>query len=194
MNFFHECSAFIADYPTGVKAVDQQHSLTRREILQGGSDMNWRSILAMGALLVAIPAGNAVGQQAADIEGVKAASKAFYQAVVVVDDGAAMEKVWAQTPYVTYVGPRSTAIIVGWEAQKKYWAEFNKPFAQRTVALVDAHVHVVGNLAWEIGAESGLAQMKDGTTRKVDWMVTNVYEKIDGRWLTVSHHVQPKPQ
>ena len=105
-----------------------------------------------------------------------------------------MEKVWAQTPYVTYVGPRSTAIIVGWEAQKKYWIEFNKPFAQRTVALVDAHVRVVGNLAWEIGAESGLAQMKDGSTRKVDWMVTNVYEKIDGRWLTVSHHVQPKPQ
>ena len=156
--------------------------------------MHWRSILAVGALLVTIPAGNAFGQQAADVAGVKAASKAFYQAVVVVDDGAAMEKVWAQTPYVTYIGPRSTAIIVGWEAQKKYWTEFNKPFAQRTVALVDAHVHVVGNLAWEIGAESGLAQMKDGTTRKVDWMVTNVYEKIDGRWLTVSHHVQPKPQ
>ena len=35
--------------------------------------------------------------------------------------------------------------------------------------------------------------MKDGSTRKVDWMVT-FYEKIDGRWLTVSHHVQPKPQ
>jgi hypothetical protein len=28
----------------------------------------------------------------------------------------------------------------------------------------------------------------------VDWIATNVYEKIDGNWLTVSHHVQPKPQ
>jgi len=156
--------------------------------------MNWRSILPITVLFVALSPGNAVSQQASDIEGVKAASRAFYAAVVVVDDGAAMEKVWAQTPYVTYVGPRSTAIIVGWEAQKKYWIEFNKPFAQRTVALVDAHVHIVGNLAWEIGAESGLAQMKDGSSRKVDWLVTNVYEKIDGRWLTVSHHVQPKPQ
>jgi ketosteroid isomerase-like protein len=95
---------------------------------------------------------------------------------------------------VTYVGPRSTAIIVGWEAQKRYWKGFNRPFLQRTVTLVDAHVRVVGNLAWEIGTESGLAHMKDGSTRKVDWIVTNVYEKIDGRWLTVSHHVQPKPQ
>jgi len=36
--------------------------------------------------------------------------------------------------------------------------------------------------------------MKDGTIRRVDWLVTNVYEKIDHRWLMVSHHVQPKPQ
>ena len=156
--------------------------------------MGPRNTLPLFVLLLALSAEGAFGQQAADIDGVKAASKAFYAAVVVVDDGTAMEKVWAQTPYVTYVGPRSTAIIVGWEAQKKYWTEFNKPFSQRTVALVDAHVRVVGNLAWEIGTENGLAQMKDGSTRKVDWMVTNVYEKIDGRWLTVSHHVQPKPQ
>jgi ketosteroid isomerase-like protein len=156
--------------------------------------MKCRSIVALAPLAVAISAGPAGAQQAADLDVVKVASDAFYAAVVVVDDGTAMEKVWAHTPYVTYVGPRSTAIVVGWDAQKQYWMEFNKPFAQRTVVLVDAHVHVVGNLAWEIGAESGLAQMKDGTTRKVDWFVTNVYEKIDGRWLTVSHHVQPKPQ
>jgi ketosteroid isomerase-like protein len=161
---------------------------------QGGTDMSSRSILPLTALLIAFATDSAFPQQAADIEGVKAASKALYEAIVVVDDGTAMQKVWAQKPYVTYVGPRSTAILVGWDAQKQYWTEFNKPFAQRTVALVDAQVHVVGNLAWEIGAESGLAQMKDGSTRKVDWFVTNIYEKIDGRWLTVSHHVQPKPQ
>src|ERR1700682_515022 len=154
--------------------------------------MSSRNILPLATPLIEFSPDSASTQQAADVDGVKAASKAFYEAVVVVDGGAAMEKVWAQTPYVTYVGPRSTAIIVGWEAQNKYWIEFNKPFAQRTVALVDAHVRVVGNLAWEIGAESGLAQMKDGSTRKVDWMVTNVYEKIDGRWLTVFHQVAPQ--
>jgi ketosteroid isomerase-like protein len=156
--------------------------------------MDRRNTLALFALLFAFSVDGAFAQQTADIDGVKAASKAFYEAVVVVDDGTAMAKVWAQTPYVTYVGPRSSAVVVGWEAQKKYWTEFNKPFSQRTVALVDAHVRVVGNLAWEIGTENGLAQMKDGSTRKVDWIVTNVYEKIDGRWMTVSHHVQPKPQ
>jgi ketosteroid isomerase-like protein len=60
--------------------------------------------------------------------------------------------------------------------------------------LVDAHIRVNGNLAWEIGVETGRAHMKDGTTRKVDWIVTNVYEKLGDRWLMVSHHVQPRPQ
>ena len=145
-------------------------------------------------LLLVMTADGAFAEQSAEIEEVKAASRAFYEAVVVVDDGTALEKVGAQTPYVTYVGPRSTAIIVGWDAQKRYWTEFYRPFLQRTVTLVDARVRVVGNLAWEIGTESGLAYMKDGSARKVDWIATNVYEKIDGRWLTVSHHVQPKPQ
>ena len=62
------------------------------------------------------------------------------------------------------------------------------------MSLVDDRIHINGNLAWEIGVETGQAQMKDGTTRKVDWIVTNVYEKLDGRWLMVSHHVQPRPQ
>jgi hypothetical protein len=61
----------------------------------------------------------------AGVEGVKAASKAFYAALAVLDDGTAMSKVWAQRPYVTFVGPRSKAMIVGWEAQKKYWLENN---------------------------------------------------------------------
>ena len=56
--------------------------------------------------------------------GVKAASKAFYAALAVLDNGEAMEKVWAHTPYVTYVGPRAKAIIVGWDAQQKYWVRY----------------------------------------------------------------------
>jgi ketosteroid isomerase-like protein len=151
-------------------------------------------VLALATFLVIVPTGRATAEQAGDVAGVAAASKAFYEALVVIDDGSAMASVWAQTPYVTYVGPRSTSVIVGWEAQKNYWAEFNKAFAQRSVKLIDAQVRVVGNLAWEIGTESGLAQMKDGNSRKVDWIVTNVYEKIGSRWLVVSHHVQPKPQ
>ena len=161
--------------------------------------MNRHSMLtliatAVALLWIALPPGNAVAQAAADMEGVKAASKALYAALSVIDNGEAMEKVWAHTPYVTFVGPRSKSITVGWEAQKKHWAEANKFFSQRNVTLSDQQIHVNGNLAWEMGQETGDVKMKDGGTRKVDLIVTNVYEKLDGRWFIVSHHVQPKPQ
>jgi len=156
--------------------------------------MNRRSMLAVIPAGVAFVAGTAAAQQPADIEGAKAASKAFYAALQVLDNGEAMDKVWGHTDYVTYVGPRAKSIIVGWEAQKKYWVDVNKLFSVRKVTLGDQHIHVNGNLAWEMGQESGDQQMKDGPATKIDYIVTNVYEKIDGRWVIVSHHVQPKPQ
>jgi ketosteroid isomerase-like protein len=149
---------------------------------------------AVAWLWIALPASNALAQPAADMEAVRAASKAFYAALAVIDNGEAMEKVWAHMPYVTYVGPRAKSIIVGWEAQKKYWVETNKLFSQRNVTLSDQQIHVNGNLAWEMGQETGDMKTKDGGTPRIDHIVTNVYEKIEGRWLTVSHHVQPKPQ
>jgi ketosteroid isomerase-like protein len=131
--------------------------------------------------------------RSAVIEGVTEASQSFYAALSVLDDGTCMEAVWASRPYVTYVGPNSTSIIVGWEAQKRYWKSFNTQFMARSVSIAEAHIHVVGDLAWQIGLEGGHALMKDGTTRNIDWFVTNVFEKIDALWLMVSHHVQPKP-
>jgi ketosteroid isomerase-like protein len=159
--------------------------------------MNRRNVLSLSAITalgLAVLSGNAIAQQAADLDGVKTASKAFYAALAVLDNGEAMEKLWAHTPYVTYVGPRAKTIIVGWDAQKKYWVDTNKLFSSRDVTLSDQHIHVNGNLAWEMGQESGTPKMKDGKEAKADYIVTNVYEKIDGRWLIVSHHVQPKPQ
>jgi ketosteroid isomerase-like protein len=157
--------------------------------------MNLRSTLALITTLIALSSNSALAQEAGDVEGVKAASKAFYAALTVLDDGSAMEKVWAHAPYVTLVGPRSKSIVVGWDGQKKYWEESNKRFSQRNGVLLDQHVHVNGNLAWEMGQESGDNKMKDGSMSKNDYIVTNVYEKqANGRWLIVSHHVQPKPQ
>jgi hypothetical protein len=167
-----------------------------RAVLENNQDvrLNRRQMLALTTMVAALSASSAAAQQPDDVEAVKAASNAFYSALSVFDDGSAMGKVWARTPYVTYVGPLSKSIIVGWDAQKQYWNDFNKRFLQRTASLIDDHIHVNGNLAWEIGVEAGQVQMKDGTTRKVDWIATNVYEKLGGHWLMVSHHAQPRPQ
>ena len=155
---------------------------------------NVLSITAMTALGIALLPGDAFAQPAADIEGVKAASKAFYAALAVLDKGEAMAKVWAHTPYITNLGPRGKSITVGWDANSKYWGPANEPFASRNASLSEPHIHANGNLAWEMGNEIGESKLKDGTVRKIDNFATNVYEKIDGRWLMVSHHAQPKPQ
>jgi hypothetical protein len=85
--------------------------------------MNRRNVLSLSAITafgLALLPGNAFAQSAADMEGVKAASKAFYAALMVIDDGAAMDKVWAHTDYVTNTSPREKTIVVGWDAIKKY--------------------------------------------------------------------------
>jgi ketosteroid isomerase-like protein len=157
--------------------------------------MNLRSTLALITTLIALSSNSALAQAAGDMEGVKAASNAFYSALAVIDDGTAMEKVWVHTPYVTLVGPRSKSALVGWDGQKKYWEDSNKRFTQRNAVLSDQHIHVNGNLAWEMGQEGGENKMKDGSTSRNENLVTNVYEKqANGRWLIVSHHAQPKPQ
>jgi ketosteroid isomerase-like protein len=143
---------------------------------------------------MALSSAQTVAQTEGGVQGVRAASKAFYQALAVLDDGTAMSKVWAQKPYVTFVGPRSKAVVVGWEAQKQYWLKNNEAFAERKASITEQRIHVNGNLAWEMGVETGDVKMKDGTPRKVDHFVTGVYERIDGRWLKVSHHAQPRPQ
>ena len=97
-------------------------------------------------------------------------------------------------PYVTCVRPVSKSILVGWNAQKEFWDDFNRRFSQRTASLIDEHVHVNGNLAWEIGVEIGQVRMKDGSTRKVGWIAISGYEKLAGQWLMVSRHAQPRPQ
>lgn len=142
----------------------------------------------------ALASWQAVAQTEGGVDGVRAASKEFYAALAVLDDGTAMSKVWAQKPYVTFVGPRSKSVLVGWEAQKKYWPKNNQAFSERNVELAEQSIHVNGNLAWEMGIERGAVRMKDGTASKVDNFVTGIYERIEGRWLKVSHHAQPKPQ
>jgi ketosteroid isomerase-like protein len=156
-----------------------------------GHDMAPRIIVAG---LTALLSAQAAAQTEGGAEGVRAASKAFYQALAVLDDGTAMSKVWAQQPYVTFIGPRSKTVMVGWEAQKQYWLKNNEAFAARKASITEERIHVNGNLAWEMGVEIGDVKMKDGTARKVDHLVTGVYERIDGRWLKVSHHAQPRPQ
>ena len=150
---------------------------------------------ALAGLCLTLSATSAVTQEAADVKGVKAASQAFYAALSVLDDGEAMGKVWAHTPYITFLGPGAKSILVGWDAFNKAWAGGNKLFATRSASMVEDSMHLNGNVAWEAVLETGQLKFKTGEVVKGDYLATNVFEKqSDGRWLMVSHHANPKPQ
>ena len=108
---------------------------------------------ALIGLCVAMPSGPSTAQSTADATAVRAASKAFYDALAILDDGKAMATIWAKTPYVTYLNPSGSAITLGWDALQKIWAD-NSRYTKRDVSLQSSYVHVVGNLAWESGRRS----------------------------------------
>ena len=89
--------------------------------------MNRLSIIAVATASLILGFSLAVGavgqqnaQQTSDVEGVNVASQVFIVAIEARDIGA-IDKVWAHEPYVTFMGPLSTTIVVGWDGVRKAW-------------------------------------------------------------------------
>jgi ketosteroid isomerase-like protein len=148
------------------------------------------------APLVALASTGVGHAEDAEIAKVKAADQAFYVALS-ARDLKAMEAVWAQKPYVTNIGPRSKTVSVGYEdAVSTYWAKAFDTFSQMSAqATAISQIQIDGNVAWVIGTESAVLQLKSGgAPMKFDAMVTNIFEKDGDHWLMVSHHAQMVPQ
>src|SRR5215467_15432384 len=107
-------------------------------------------------MLTMLPIGGAVGQQKSqegDVQRVKAATKDFVAAIS-ARDIEAMDKLWAHESYVTFMGPLSTTIVVGWDGVRKAWEMRFGQFVRVTISVPESHLHVNGDVAWAIGIES----------------------------------------
>jgi ketosteroid isomerase-like protein len=133
-------------------------------------------------LTVALPAGDAVGQQKAraDVERVEAASQDFIVAIS-ARDIQKIDKLWAHDSYVTFIGPLSTTIVVGWEGVRRAWEMRLGQFDRVTISLAESRVHTNGKVAWAVGIEKVQLLRKNGDTLSFDAFVTNVFEKHDMR-------------
>jgi ketosteroid isomerase-like protein len=150
--------------------------------------------MALLFLGVAFAQGGAVAQESSDMEKVKAASQAFYAALN-ARDPSAMAKVYAHTPYVAYIPPVGSDIAVGWEAVNKTWEEvLHNVTSKIDMSYNRAGAHIDGNLAWEVGTERGPVTFADGKTVDFAVLSTNIYQKIDGRWLMISHQAGQIPK
>jgi ketosteroid isomerase-like protein len=151
--------------------------------------MNQLSILAVITVLL-MPIDHAKAQQTSDVDRVNAASQAF-AAAIGSRDILAMDKVWAHEPYATFIGPLSTAVVVGWDGVRKAWEMRFGQFAKVTISATQPLVRANGKVAWAVGMERVQLLGKDGKTVAFDAFVTNVFENHDGHWLLVSHQATP---
>lgn len=142
--------------------------------------------------MIGLGLGAVSAQSNADTAAVMAANEAFYTALSKLDI-AAMDKVWAHEPYVVYIGPFHRSIIVGWAAVQAELQANKANIAELSVKPMDTRVRINGDAAWLFGKEEGAALPKVGMSASGSNLVTNIFEKRDGRWLMVAHHAQRIP-
>ncbi len=122
-----------------------------------------------------------------DEMAVLAANAAFYDAFERRDLDA-MSDIWEHSDRVSCVHP-GWSILTGWASVSASWfALFDGP--QRLQFIVtDERPLVVGDLAWVTCNENLL---DEGSTQAV--AATNLYERIDDRWVLLHHHGSPVVQ
>jgi len=149
-----------------------------------------KSVAVLALLIVGSLALPAYAED--DVEGVKAASQAFYAALNARDAGA-MAKVYAHTPSAVHIPPMGSEMAVGWDAVNKSWEDvFTKVAKQINIAFHRTDgPRINGNAAWEVGFEKGPLTFMDGKTADFNLMVTNIYQKTDGHWQLVVHQAAP---
>jgi hypothetical protein len=91
-------------------------------------------------------------QSQADVAAVIEANNGYYSALSALDM-AAMENVWAHEDYVSQVGPRNAAPLIGWATIQPYLVKTWANFSELKVRPVDPRARINGNVGWVIGQE-----------------------------------------
>ena len=77
----------------------------------------------------------------------------------------------------------------GWDAYKKdfegLFSAFPGPMKN---TISEQTIHVVGSFAYGHNIQTGEFVGKDGTTMKIVVRTTDIYRKMDGKWLIVEEH------
>jgi ketosteroid isomerase-like protein len=122
------------------------------------------------------------------IEEVTRTNQEFYDAFESLDI-ACMDRVWAHQDYVTCIHP-GWALRVGWPEVRDSWVLiFNNTFSIK-FELTEIQVQVAGDLAWVICTEN-ITSRQGESTQESQVLATNLYERINGRWVIIHHHGSP---
>lgn len=142
---------------------------------------------------VSLPSENVHAQKTSDMEGVKAANQAFYDALSARDVNA-MQKVWSSDSDIQNIGPRSKAPDVGWPAIQKNLERTFGMFSELKVTMEDPRIKLSGSTAWVSGIERAQRKSKAGEAGTGANLGTSIFVKRDGRWQMVYHHASAMPK
>jgi ketosteroid isomerase-like protein len=101
-------------------------------------------------------------------------------------DASALSEGWSHGSDVSTMHPVGGRSI-GWLAVRESWEQVAKMAGGGTATIEDQVVHVMGEVAIELGQERGSATF-GGHSVAIDWRVTNVYRQEGGAWKVVHHH------
>lgn len=121
-------------------------------------------------------------------EDVREVSKQFYNALTNVTRGNAeqMGEIWVQEETATALHPIGGR-DVGWTAVKKSFEQVAQLTTDGSVVLKDQLIRIVGDVAYELGIESGQANIA-GHQVNIEQRVTNIYQLKGGKWKMIHHH------
>jgi|GEM_PF-139565 len=124
-------------------------------------------------------------------DDVRKASRKFYEALSGMCEGHAgtMADVWTHGDRATAFHPIGSNAFGSNDILKSF-DEVAKMSSGGHVHIKDQHIHVVGDLAYEVGQEEGEGTF-NGRTMKFSQRVTNIYERENGEWKMVHHHSDP---
>jgi ketosteroid isomerase-like protein len=124
---------------------------------------------------------------------VRTASARFYAALNRMADGdaASLADIWSHGATVTTlhpIGGRQT----GWDEVRGSFEGVAGLASGGHVELREQSIQVVGDLAYEVGAEHGQITVA-GERVTIEQRVTNVYRREAGEWKLVHHHADVSP-
>jgi len=135
-------------------------------------------------------AGTAYADDQADVLAANQAVDAAFSRL----DIQAFDPLWAHDDRVTAIHPSSKAVVVGWTAVRKSWAEGTlSRYKEIAVSMENPSVRVANNVAVVTGIEKVRGVRPNGDAAEFSALTTNVYEKRDGHWLMVHHHASRMP-
>lgn len=120
-----------------------------------------------------------------DLQKVLEANEGFYKAFESLDIRQ-MEEVWAKGNHVSCIHP-GWNLLRGWASVKASWEAIFKNTEAIWFTLSDIKVELKGPLAWVILTENIVSEA-EGNLSATSVLTTNIFEKVDGRWLIVHHH------